>query len=135
MSSGSSQGPHGPAVADHEDLYRGITTPDWWVEEEKRPSSAAFRHPDFSTDVVALAGSPAFTLGHLPTNSGLIQFNSGAARGIGFNAHLEPDPEHPENHAHANVYSPPAAAHRKKAAQKLVKLCTVVVVPTFLPLM
>src|SRR5205809_1123320 len=98
MSSEVSPGPHGRPVAAHEHLYRGITTKDWWVPEEGRPSSAVFRHPDFSTDVVSLAGSPDYTLSHLPARSGLVEFNCGKAREIGFDARHEPDPEHPENH-------------------------------------
>lgn len=49
-------------VDSKEDLYRCITTPDWWVAEEKRPSSAAFKQPVFSTDVASLAGSIDHTL-------------------------------------------------------------------------
>jgi hypothetical protein len=121
----------GPEVAPTEDLYRGITTPAWWVGEERRPSSAAFRHPGFSVDVVSLAGSPGYTLGHLPEGSGLVQFNCGDARGIGANALLEPDPDQPENKAHANVYTSSSASKRKTIAQKLVSLCTLVQAPAF----
>jgi hypothetical protein len=121
----------GPEVEPHEDLYRGVTTPAWWVPEEKRPSSAAFRHPDFSVDVVSLAGSASYTLGHLPRGSGLVQFNCGAARALGANARLEPDPEQPDNLAHANVYTPESPSRRKATAQKLVALCTIVQEPAF----
>jgi hypothetical protein len=131
MTVATPSGPHGPPVDAAEDLFRGITTEDWWVAEEGRPSSAAFRHPDFSTDVVSLAGTPAFTLGHLPPGSGLVRFNCGAARAIGFDARLEADPENPGNHAHANVYSLHSTSQRKKAAQKLVVLCTIVQPPNF----
>src|ERR1041385_9280397 len=119
-------GPHGPPVDAAEDLFRGITTDAWWVAEEGRPSSAAFRHPDFSTDVVSLAGTAAFTLAHLPPGSGLVQFNCGAARADNFDARLEGDPENPGNHAHANVYSLHSTSQRKKAAQRLAALCRVV---------
>ena len=121
----------GPEVAATEELYRGIPTSAWWVAEENRVSSAAFRHPDFSVDVVALAGSPAYTLAHLPQGSGLVQFNCGAARDIGASALLEPDPEQPENKAHANVYTSPVTSKRKTIAQKLVSLCTLVQAPAF----
>lgn len=94
----------GPEVQPQEDLYRGLPTKDWWIAEEKRPSSAAFSFPSFSVDVASLAGSPQFTLDHLPSGSGLVAFNCGQARQLGFDARLEPDPNHPENHAHANVY-------------------------------
>jgi len=130
--SDSSPTERGPAVPDHEDLYRGITTADWWVSEENRPSSAAFRvDPPFSVDIVSLAGSPEFTLAHLPPGAGLVQFNSGKARSLGFDARHELDPEHPENPAHAHVYTALMGNSRKKAAQKLVALCMVVREPTF----
>jgi hypothetical protein len=121
----------GPEVADHDDVYRGITTPSWWVAEEGRPSSAAFRHPRFSVDVVSLAGSPEHTLSHLPVGSGLVSFNCGAARQIGFVTRLERDAMHPDNSAHANVYSSPSSSKRKVMAQKLVGLCTLVREPAF----
>ncbi len=131
MTNALAPGQHGPQVDAAEDLFRGITTEAWWVAEEGRPSSAAFRHPNFSTDIVSLAGGPAFTLGHLPPGSGLVQFNCGAARAIDFDARQEADPEHPANHAHANVYSLHSTSQRKKAAQKLVALCTLVQAPNF----
>jgi hypothetical protein len=108
-----------------------LTTPQWWVAEEKRPSSAAFRFPEFSVDVASLAGSPEFTLAHLPKGSGLVSFNCGQARALGFDARLEFDPNYPENKAHANVYSRHASSQRKRMAQKLVSLCTVVAEPSF----
>ena len=33
--------------------------------------------PIVSVDIVSLAGSPEFTLAHLPPDAGLVQFNSG----------------------------------------------------------
>src|SRR5688572_4146290 len=93
----------GPDVAAHEDLYRGLTTPAWWVAQERRPSSAAFRHPSFSVDVASLAGTPEHTLAHLTAGSGVVVFNCGAARQLGFITRLEADPLHPDNKAHANV--------------------------------
>src|SRR5438093_208642 len=120
-----------PEVDPREDLYRGLTTPAWWVAEEKRPSSAAFRHPNFSVDVVSIAGTPEHTLAHLPAGSGLVSFNCGAAKGLGFNAYLEPDPQYPENKAHANVYSSASSSKRKTMAQRLVSSCKVVREPAF----
>src|SRR5947208_558420 len=89
-------------VDPREDLYRCITTPDWWVEEENRPSSAAFKQPDFSTDVASLAGSPDYTLSRFAQGCGLVSFNYGEAKAIGFIARVEADPNFPENKAHAN---------------------------------
>jgi len=121
----------GSLVASSEELYRGITTADWWVAEENRPSSAAFRHPDFSVDIKSLAGSPAYTLGHLPAGSGIVEFTCDDAMELGFIVRREPDPENPDNHAHANVYSSPSTSQRKKMAQRLVTKCRVVQPPAF----
>ena len=121
----------GPEVPSAEELYRGLSTPQWWVAEEKRPSSAAFRFPVFSVDLASLAGSPETTLAHLPKGSGLVSFNCGGARALGFDARLEIDPNHPDNKAHANVYSGHPSSQRKRMAQKLVALCTVVAEPSF----
>jgi hypothetical protein len=87
----SQAGAPGPEVDTKEDLYRCLTTPDWWVAEEKRPSSAAFKQPDFSADVASLAGSPQYTLERFPAECGLVAFNHGDAKEIGFIARLEPD--------------------------------------------
>ncbi len=131
----SGSGTPGPEVEAKEDLYRCLTTPDWWVAEEKRPSSAAFKQPDFSTDVASIAGSPEYTLGRFRKGCGLVVFNYGDAKAIGFIARLETDPEFPENKAHANVYNPSAAGKRKTMAQKLVQKIVenggILVEPTF----
>jgi hypothetical protein len=111
----------GPEIDVKDDLYRCVTTNDWWVAEENRPSSAAFKQPDFSTDVVSLAGSPEYTLSRFPEGCGLVQFNYGDAKLIGFIARLERDPDHPDNHAHANVYNSHGSSKRKTLAQKLVE--------------
>ena len=44
----------GPQVDAADDLYRMITTPDWWVVNAKRPSSAAFDEPKFSVNIASL---------------------------------------------------------------------------------
>ena len=125
----------GPELAVDEDLYRCITTPTWWVDEENRPSSAAFRHPDFSTDIVSIAGTPDYTLSRFGPGCGLVLFNYGDAKLIGFLARKELDPQHPDNLAHANVYSHPSNSKRKTMALKLVDLIvakkSVVVAPHF----
>jgi hypothetical protein len=129
MSEGTSPGPE---VDPKEDLYRCLTTPAWWVPEEKRPSSAAFRHPSFSADVVSMTDSPRSTLSRFAAGCGLVQFNYGNAKRLGFVARHEKDPEFPDNEAHANVYSSPHANKRKAMAQKLAQdYCTVVVEPSF----
>ena len=49
---------------------------------------------------------------------------------IGFIARIEPDPEYPENKAHANVYNLNGGSKRKTMAQKLAQKCIVLVAPT-----
>lgn len=126
----------GPEVNVNEDLYRCITTPAWWVAEENRPSSAAFKQPDFSTDIVSIAGTPDYTLSRFPSGCGLVLFNYGNTKTIGFIARQELDPAHPENLAHANVYNGTSSGNKRKTmAQKLVDKIveknTIVVVPHF----
>jgi hypothetical protein len=126
----------GPEVDVQEDLYRCITTPAWWVPEENRPSSAAFKQPDFSTDMVSIARTPTYTLSRFPPGCGLVLFNYGDAKAIGFLARREMDPAHPENLAHANVYNRmPSGSKRKTMAQmlveKIVEKNTIVMVPNF----
>jgi len=125
----------GPEVDQGENLFRCITTPDWWVAEEKRPSSAAFKQPDFSTDMASIAKEPSYTLSRFPGGCGLVVFNYGKAKAIGFIARAEPDPEHPDNKAHANVYNPNSGSKRKTMAQKLAQMIAdangVLVAPTF----
>jgi hypothetical protein len=118
-----------------ENLYRCITTMDWWVPEENRPSSAAFKQPNFSTDVVSIAGSPEYTLRRFPQGCGLVSFNYGDAKVIGYSARLEVDPDFPDNRAHANVYNGSGSSKRKtmaqKLAQKVVETNGVVQAPSF----
>ncbi len=126
----------GPEVDVIEDLYRCITTPAWWVAEENRPSSAAFKQPDFSTDIVSIARTPEHTLSRFPAGCGLVFFNYGDAKAIGFLARKEVDPQHPDNLAHGNVYNGiQSGSKRKTMAQKLVdkivRKNTIVKVPNF----
>lgn len=126
----------GPEVDEAENLFRCITTPDWWVADEGRPSSAAFKQPDFSTDMKSVAVTPDYTLARFPSGCGLVSFNYGTAKGIAFIAREEPDPDHPDNLAHANVYNNlPTGNGRKKMAQRLVDAIVaaggVLVVPNF----
>ena len=121
----------GPEVETVENLFRCLTTPDWWVAQERRPSSAAFKQPTFSTDVESLAGTPQYTLARFSAECGIVVFNYGNAKAIGFLARLETDPEFPDNRAHANVYNDGGSSKRKTMAQKLVEKCTVLIEPTF----
>jgi hypothetical protein len=56
-------------------------------------------------------------------------FSCRAARELGCDVRLEPDPNHPENTAHAHVYVP--SEKRKTVARKLVEASRVLCVPNF----
>jgi hypothetical protein len=122
-------GPHGPQVNDDEELYRCIAYPHWWDEQERRITSAAFKFPCFSVDVVALAGSPDTTLSRFRKGTGLVVFSCRTAKELGCEVRLEPDPNYPQNQAHAHVYMP--SEKRKTVARKLVEASTVVREPSF----
>lgn len=124
----------GPEVDAKEDLYRMITTKTWWVAGEGRPSSAAFDEPKFSVNVASLT-SVDESLRQLrevlgKPNGGLVVFNCGEARDLGFDARLELDEQYPNNTAHAHVYYE-GGEGRKKKARQLAKQCRVAVAPTF----
>ena len=63
-------------------------------------------------------------------SGGMVSFNCGQARALGFNAIHEPEYGNP---AHAHLYCDAAARpkERKKNAQKLARLCAIVVPPRF----
>src|SRR5438874_1979110 len=126
-------GTRGPPVDGQEDLYRLITTKDWWQND--RPSSAAFKLPKFSTNVVSLTTlektvEQLIKLLNKP-KGGVVQFNCGIARGFGFDARMELDQNFPENTAHANVYHDGSGSRRKTDAKKLAESCRCVHEPTF----
>jgi hypothetical protein len=121
---------HGAEVPASETLSRAITSRDWWVADENRVSSAAFAFPLFSVDRASLA-TPEQTLRRFTSSTGLVQFNAGLARQIGFDARQELDERFPDNLAHANVYCALAKNERKRRAQQLVSLTTVVRAPAF----
>jgi hypothetical protein len=120
----------GPEVDGVEDLYRGVTTRDWWVASEGRPSSAAFSFPIFSVDVASKTTIER-TLSHLRQGSGIVAFSCWRARELGFDARWEIDANFPENFAHAHVYCDLPKSRRKTRAQELVSNCTVVLPPKF----
>jgi hypothetical protein len=121
-------GSAGLPVGDAEDLYRCII-PLWWVVEEDRVSSAAFKFPIFSVDVASIAGSPQATLSRFSGESGIAAFACGEARMSGGDVRLELDPDYPENKAHAHVHMPQSSGKRKTAARKLVEACRVLIKP------
>lgn len=122
MSDASSRGPEVPA---HEDLYRGIIHPDWWDPEDGHLSSGIYGFPKFSAYIASLTSKEA-CLEPFPDGSGLIKFNSGAARELGFDACHEPEDG---EEAHSNVYCDLKSGKRKKQARKLIEATTIVVEP------
>jgi hypothetical protein len=125
-----SEAARGAEVPPSETLSRVITSRNWWVAAENRVSSAAFAFPVFSVDMATLA-TPDQTLSRFAAGSGLVQFNAGAARQIGFDARQEIDARFPDNLAHANVYCDLPKSQRKRRAQQLVSLTRVIRTPTF----
>ncbi len=98
----------GPQVNAGEALYRLITTRDWWVAEELRPSSAAFDEPKFSVNIASRT-TVEETTRQLHEDleileGGIVSFVCGRARELGFDARDEPDEQFPDNDAHAHVY-------------------------------
>src|SRR5215472_9811138 len=112
--SGASE-PAGQPVADDENLYRCIS-PEWWVGDEKRVSSAAFKFPRLSVDAASIAGSPQATLSRFRPGSGIAAFLCREARALGCEVRLEIDPAEPEKKAHAHVDMPLSSGKRKTAA-------------------
>jgi hypothetical protein len=125
----------GPQVDASETLYRLITTPDWWVAEERRPSSAAFDEPKFSVNMASRT-----TVEHTKRqlredlarpDGGIVSFGCGRARELGFDARDERDERFPHNVAHAHVYYDGGRNSRKRNARRLAKECAIVLEPTF----
>jgi len=125
----------GPQVDAADDLYRMITTPDWWVVNAKRPSSAAFDEPKFSVNIASLTTVEETTRQlwedlNKP-DGGIIAFNCQRARERGFDARKEPDERFPKNVAHAHVYYDGSKSSRKKNARRLAQQCRLILEPTF----
>lgn len=130
MADESKPTPLGPPVADEEDVYRAITYPIWWDTRENRPSSAAFDDHVFSVDRVKLTTSPDDTLNRFRPGTGLVKFNCGQARTIGFDTRDEIDDLFPDNSAHAHVYDMGGSPNRKKRARRMAKdFATVIIAP------
>lgn len=95
--------PHGPALADAEDVYRAILYPMWWVADGQRSLTAAFDMDCFSVDI-ALRSTPVETANRFRDVSKIVQFDCGRAREFSFDGRDEPDEAHPDNWAHAHMY-------------------------------
>lgn len=122
----------GSLIADTEDVYRAILSPEWWPDGMVRPSSAAFDEAVFSVDVKSRT-TPQATAARFRNVTRIAEFNCGQAKGIGFETRDELDPNQPENLAHAHVYflgyDTFSRNERKKKARKLAELCVEVAVP------
>jgi hypothetical protein len=125
----------GPPVAPSEVLYRFVTVKTFWVAEENRPSSSLFDDPPrVSVNVASLTTIEkcrkllAGWLGK--PDGGMVSFNCGNARQLGFDARHEPELD---NDAHAHLYCDQfaTASSRKKNAQQLVRQCGIEVQPRF----
>jgi hypothetical protein len=92
------------------------------VEEQNRPSSAAFDDEVFSVDVKSRT-TPQQTASRFRNVIRLAEFNCGQARAIGFETRDELDPLQPDNLAHAHVYFLSSPRQRKKQARKLAQMC------------
>lgn len=133
----SEAGPHGPQVDAGEDLFRAITVPDWWdfSVDPPRVRSFAFKvDAPFSVNRASLmtlehAVNHMRDVLHSP-DGGIVQFNCGKAREVGFDAREELDPNDPENFAHANVYYE-GSKKRKREAKRLAELSQTVHEPQF----
>jgi hypothetical protein len=125
----------GAEVAPGEELYRFVTVPSFWVASENRPSSSLFDDPPrVSVNVASLTTiekCKAQLAGELESpNGGMVSFNCGHARALGFDARHEPENDNP---AHAHLYCNAAAKpkERKKNAQRLARNCAIVIQPRF----
>jgi hypothetical protein len=70
-------------------------------------------------------------MGRVPSGRGVVSFRCGIAREIGFDARDEPDPDAPDNPAHAHLYCDHSVSQRKKLARKLVVHCRTEIEPVF----
>lgn len=133
-------GSRGRQVEPAENLYRAIPSPEWLNFSRDPPSvsSYAFKvNSPFSVNVASLIGLDG-AIRHMKEvlkcqDGGIVAFNCGQARSLGYDARHEPDPNFRDNKAHANVYFDGTNSTRKKAAKKLAMLCELVHRPSFGP--
>lgn len=119
-------------LPDGEELRRALTSPLWWIGQERRVSSAAFAFPVFSVDVASWAGPIDATLGRFRPGTGLCTVTAGDVRATGADPRPEVDLSHPDNLAHANVYMP-HGNRRKSAARRIADGAVLVVAPSAAP--
>ena len=128
----------GPQVDPVEDAYRAIVVPEWWnnATDPPRVSSLAFKvRIPFSVNLVSLM-SLEDAVQHMSRklqcpHGGIVSFNCGDARSLGFDPRKEKDLRNPDNIAHAHVYWDGSNNKRKSAAKRLAQLCQVRHQPSF----
>jgi hypothetical protein len=127
-------GARGQPVDVAETLYRFVTAASFWVAAENRPSSSLFDDPPrVSVHVASLTTLEECRRQlveelHKP-DGGMVSFNCGQARDLGFDARHEPERNNP---AHAHLYCDGTPSKlRKKNAQRLARSCAIVFQPTF----
>lgn len=94
MADGDSRGPRVPP---EETLYRFVTVPSFWVCRENRPSSSLFDDPPCVSVNVASMTTIQECRHQLREDlgmpdGGMVSFNCGEARDLGFDARHEPSP-------------------------------------------
>lgn len=128
----------GPRVAPHEELYRTIHVSDWWDLSTNPPrvrsSAFNFSRP-FSVHIASIIGLDS-VIRHMieilnSPQGGIVSFQCGEARSLGFDACREPDPNYPDNIAHSNVYYDGSNSSRKRAARRLAEQCKIMHKPKF----
>lgn len=107
----------GPAIPSDEDLFRMV--PADFVKGGV-VSSGAFNYRDcFSVEVVSRSGGPDESLARVRAACAVIRFNCGCAREFGgMDPRDERDESHPENVAHAHVYTNDESGGRRKTLAK-----------------
>jgi len=125
----------GPAVEPNEALYRFVTAPSFWVAAENRPSSSLFDAPPRVSVNIASLTTIVRCRAQLSSElarpeGGMVSFNCGQARQLGFDARHEPEND---NQAHAHLYTDALAKpkERKRNAQRLARLCATIIQPHF----
>jgi len=134
----SDAGLRGPQVDPSEDLYRAVTVVEWWDRsvDPPRVRSFAFKvDTPFSVNIASIIGLEGARR-HMREVlrspwGGIVVFNCGKARSVGFDARQEADPDWPDNTAHANVYFDGSGSSRKRAARRLAEQCQTVHRPRF----
>ena len=125
----------GQQVSADETLYRFVTVSSFWVTKQNRPSSSLFDDPPRVSVNVASMTSVQQCERQLredldSADGGMVSFNCGEARRLGFDARHEPEQN---NKAHGHLYCSDthSSNQRKKNAQRLARSCDVVIQPRF----